>query len=153
MTELEASVEMKASAQAVWDVLTDFDLLGEWLTVHDGFPEPPGTLQPGMEFRQRLSSGDIEGEVDWVVDAVEPPSHLAWSGSGPAGSKARVSYLIEERDESTTVVYRTELELPGLASGLAATAVRPKGQEEAARALERLRDLVERRREGPGRDG
>lgn len=147
MSDVEVSIAVAAAPEAVWDVLVDFDCLGEWMEVHAGFPEPPPPLAPGVEFRQKLASGEIEAEVEWTVETVERPERLAWSGKGPGGTGARVDYALRaDGDGCTRIEYRTDLELPGgPLGGVAVQAMIPKGREEAERALERLRDLVEAR--------
>jgi hypothetical protein len=54
-------------------------------------------------------------------------------------------------DDRTLLGYRTDFELPGgRLAGIAGSAVLPRGQEEAERALERLRRLVEADAGPPG---
>jgi acetyl-CoA C-acetyltransferase len=146
MSDVETCVEVAAPPHTVWAVLTDFELIGEWIRVHAGFPETPPPLAPGVEFRQQLASGDLEGEVDWTVEVVEEPERLVWLGRGPAGAEARVSYHLTPAGEGTRVEYHTDFGLPGgMLSGVASRAIKPRGQQEAERSLERLRELVEGR--------
>lgn len=144
MSDIEVDMEVAAPREHVWEVLTDFDRIGEWISAHEGFPEPPPDLAPGVQFRQRLGTGDLNGEVEWTVDAVEPPSYVEWHGTGPAGAAARVSYRLHDTDTGTRVEHRTELDFPGgPLGGVAATAAKPQGRAEMESSLERLRDLVE----------
>ncbi len=146
MSDIETTIEVAASPEEVWAVLTDFDLIGEWIRVHDGFVDEPPRLRPGAEFRQKLSSGDLQGEVEWTVEEVSPPTELAWTGCGPGGAVAHVRYRLTATDGGTTIEYHTDFDMPGgPLAGVATKAIQPRGQEEAERALESLRDLIEGR--------
>jgi carbon monoxide dehydrogenase subunit G len=148
MSDVETSIEVAAAPADVWAVLTDFDLLGEWIAVHAGFAEPPPPLRVGAEFVQKLCSGDLAGEVEWTVEEVSEPELLAWTGAGPAGAVARVRYLLSPCETGTLIEYHTDFDMPGgPLSGVATKAIQPRGQEEAEKSLARLRDLVEGRAE------
>jgi carbon monoxide dehydrogenase subunit G len=144
MSGIEASVDVDASPEDVWAVLSDVDRVGEWLTVHDGFDEAPDRLEEGAELQQRVSSGDIGAEVEWSVEEIEPPVFMAWSGRATGGAKLRTTYRLTPSDDGTRVACRTAYDLPGGPLGaIAGRVAEPRGRDEAERSLGRLRALVE----------
>ena len=114
MGKVKTSIDIDAPPAEVWAVVTDLDRLGDWVTIHERFPDsPPDTLEKGTEFRQTLRVASRDFDVDWTVRRVDDAERLDWDGKGPAGTKARTSYRLAERDGGTRFDYENEFELPG----------------------------------------
>jgi uncharacterized protein YndB with AHSA1/START domain len=144
---VEATIVLPTSPERVWRTVMDPCLLERWVTAHDSISEAePGPATQGDTFTQKLRLAGKSFEVDWTVVEAEPPHRARWSGRGPAGSRASVSYLLQEEDQTTRFDYSNEFALPGgplgtLAGGLLSAA---PGKREAQRSLDRLRELLER---------
>ncbi len=41
MASVNTSIEIDAPVQRVWDLATDIERLGDWVSIHRGFPTPP----------------------------------------------------------------------------------------------------------------
>jgi uncharacterized protein YndB with AHSA1/START domain len=146
MSKLEREIHIDASAEAVYDKLTDPDCLGEWVTVHDEMEEAPDrNVEPGDTLVQRMKVAGQKIRITWHVDEAERPSRVVWTGKGPMGTKARATYEIESLNgDGCTFSYTNEYDLPGGPAGkLAARAVVGASGSEADKSLERLKKLIE----------
>jgi len=147
MSKLEREIHIDASAEDVYDKLTDPDCLGEWVTVQDELEEgPSGNVEAGDTLVQRMKVAGQKFRIKWQVDEAERPSRVVWTGKGPMGSKARATYVISENGDGCTFSYVNEYDLPGGPAGkLAGRAILGTSGREADKSLERLKKLVETR--------
>jgi hypothetical protein len=101
-----SEIEMSASPEAVWEVLTAFERWPSWnpdvksMTVK-------GPVVAGSVFRWKAGPGTIES----TIQRVEPPRLIAWTGK-TLGIKAIHFWHLEPRDGKTFV--RTEESYEGL---------------------------------------
>lgn len=144
--KVERSIEIAASPEAVYDVVMDPRCLGDWVTVHEELVHAPdGVLEEGDELAQRLKVAGQGFKVSWTVVKADRGRDVEWEGRGPMGTKARVSYDLEPRNDGTCFNYVNEYELPGGPLGkLGAKAFERTAGKEADRTLERLKGLLER---------
>jgi uncharacterized protein YndB with AHSA1/START domain len=148
MTKLEREIEIRASPEAVYDVLADPDCLGDWVTIQEELEEAPdGDLEPGSRLRQRMRVAGTRFRLSWTVVEAQRPSRIVWEGHGPMGSHAKAIYeLSADGDGGTKFSYLNEYGLPGGPAGrLAARAILGASGREADRTLKRLKTLVEER--------
>jgi uncharacterized protein YndB with AHSA1/START domain len=149
VTKLEREIEIAAPRERVFEVLTDPDCLGEWVTIQEELEEAPEgrDLEKGDTLRQRMKVAGQRFKLSWTVIDSERPSRVEWEGSGPVGSKARAVYeLSDNGDGGTRFSYMNEYAMPGgLAGKLAGRAIVKASGPEADRSLERLKKLVESR--------
>jgi uncharacterized protein YndB with AHSA1/START domain len=143
---VSAEIEIAAPIGDVYDVMMDPGRLEEWVTIHrelGSAPEPP--LSEGDSFEQKLALTGRPFKVNWVVNRADRPTAANWEGRGPAGSKARVAYRLEEAGEGTRVRYENEFDFPAGFLGRAAgrLLVRSPAKREAEKTLERLKGLLE----------
>lgn len=146
MSKLEREIHIDATAEAVYDKLTDPDCLGEWVTVHDEMEEAPDrNVEPGDTLVQRMKVAGQKFRITWHVDEAERPSRVVWTGKGPLGTKAKATYEIESLNgDGCTFSYTNEYDLPGGPAGkLAGKAVIGASGGEADKSLERLKRLIE----------
>ena len=93
MANVNASINIDAPVQDVWDVATDVGRMGEWVSIHREFPEStPTDLVVGTTFKQTLSVAGTPFGVEWTATEVDGPETLAWEGKGPAGATATTRY-------------------------------------------------------------
>lgn len=145
MSKLEREIHIDASAEAVYDKLTDPNCLGEWVTVQDELEEAPDrNVEPGDTIVQRMKVAGQKFRVRWNVNEAERPSRVVWTGKGPMGTKARATYVISEDGDGCTFSYVNEFDLPGGPAGkLAGRAILGTSGREADKTLARLKKLVE----------
>lgn len=148
MAKLERTIEIDAPPEEVYDVLTDPNCLGQWVTIQDELvsaPDPP--LEKGDCVVQKMKVVGRSFEVSWDVEVADRPKRVRWSGSGPMGSVARATYVLEPNgDGGTRFSYTNEYEVPGGPVGkVAGRALVSASGGEADATLKRLKDFVERR--------
>jgi uncharacterized protein YndB with AHSA1/START domain len=146
MSKLEREIHIDASADEVYDKLTDPDCLGKWVTVQDELEEAPsGNVEAGDTLVQRMKVAGQKFRIKWHVDEAERPSRIVWTGKGPMGTKAKAIYEIRANGgDGCTFVYVNEYDLPGGPMGkLAGSAIVGASGSEADRSLERLKKLIE----------
>jgi carbon monoxide dehydrogenase subunit G len=145
MTKLERDIHIDAEPEAVYDKLMDPACLGEWVTIQDELLEAPdGDLSTGDELVQRCRVAGRRFKLRWKVEKADRPRKTIWTGRGPLGSKARVTYDLAANDGGTDFTYTNEFDLPGGPAGrLAGRAVVGASGSEADKTLKRLKKLVE----------
>jgi uncharacterized protein YndB with AHSA1/START domain len=149
VTKLEREIEIQAPREDVYAVLSDPNCLAEWVTIQDELEEAPdGDLKAGDTLRQRMKVAGTKFRLSWTVMEADRPNRIVWEGKGPMGSKARAVYELHENgDGKTRFTYLNEYAMPGGPAGkLAGRAILKASGREADRTLERLKELVERRR-------
>jgi uncharacterized protein YndB with AHSA1/START domain len=146
VTKLEREIHIDAEPAAVYAKLMDPDCLGQWVTIQDELLEAPsGDLKQGDELVQRCKVAGQKFKLSWHVDEAKPPHKTVWTGRGPLGTKARVTYDLADNDGGTRFTYTNEYDLPGgIAGRIAGKAVVGASGGEADKTLERLKRLIER---------
>ena len=143
---VKETIFVAAAPERVWRTVMDPSLLERWVTTHDSVAgASSGPVSEGDSFTQKLRLAGKSFKVDWEVVEADEPKLARWTGKGPAGSQASVSYRLEAEDGGTRFEYENEFALPGgvigkVAGGLLSAA---PGSREARRSLERLRALLE----------
>ena len=145
MANVRTSIDIEAPVQDVWGLVTDLDRLGDWVSIHRDFPEPPPKqVQQGTSFRQTLAVAGTSFPVEWTATDVDGPQRLAWEGAGPAGASARTTYSLTEQNGGTRFEYENEFRLPAGEIGEAASSVvLGYATREADESLSRLKQLAE----------
>jgi uncharacterized protein YndB with AHSA1/START domain len=143
---LRTTIDINASPQTVWDIVTDLEQLGDWVTIHRDFPEPPPSdVAEGAHFKQTLTVAGTPFEVAWTAETVQEPERLHWTGTGPAGSVATTSYELAASNGGTRFGYDNEFSLPGGKVGdAAAGVVSGAAERETSDSLAKLKALAER---------
>jgi uncharacterized protein YndB with AHSA1/START domain len=148
MKAVNASIDIDAPPEEVWDALMDPTRLREWVTIHrklGSSADPP--LEVGDELDQTLSLRGVSFKVHWTVREADRPRRAVWEGRGPARSKSRTVYEVHANGDGTRFDYHNEFSAPGGPLGSAASGVVMGGgpQREARASLQRLKKLLEAR--------
>jgi len=86
MANVRTSIDIAVPPERVWELVTDLERLGEWVSIHRDFPEPPpAEVREGTRFHQTVALGGTPFAVEWIAIEVDGPQRLAWDGTGPAG--------------------------------------------------------------------
>jgi len=146
MTQLAREIDIDAPPDRVYEVVTDPNRLGDWVTIQEELEQAPdGDLEPGSELRQRVKVAGTRFHLSWKVVEANRSTRVVWEGRGPMGSRAKAVYeLSQDGNGGTRFSYLNEFMLPGGAAGkLAGRAVVAASGREADRTLKRLKKLVE----------
>lgn len=148
MAKVNASIDIDAPPERVWQILMDPGRLADWVTIHRKLRDVSDSpLTEGATLRQTLCVRGAKFNVDWTVADLEDQKLALWEGKGPARSKATTRYELSARDgKGTRFDYFTEFKAPLGPLGAAASTVLVGGvsDREAGRSLRRLKALAER---------
>ncbi|MBW3613832.1 MAG: SRPBCC family protein [Actinobacteria bacterium] len=148
MAHIERSIEIEASPEGVFKVLTDLDRLPDWSTVTVTTHEvPDGELKVGTEFRQTLRVLGRNIDCDWRVTELDAPNRIAYEATAPGGGQLRMAQQVRGEGGRSRVELDLDYELPGgLAGELVDRAYAERRNErEAEHSLQNLKDLLEAR--------
>lgn len=146
---VNASIDIDAPPEKVWDVVMDPGRLGDWVTIHRKLGKVTDRpLKRGSKLEQTLCLRGANFKVRWEVAEYNEGKQAKWEGRGPARSHASTEYRIaSDGDGGTRFDYRNEFRAPlGPLGSVASNAVMGGVPErEAKRSLERLKALLEKR--------
>jgi uncharacterized protein YndB with AHSA1/START domain len=144
--KLERTIDIDASPEDVYDLLTDPKRLGDWVTIQEELvdaPKPP--IKKGDRIVQRMKVAGKRFKVAWNVEVADRPNKVRWTGGGPMGSKARATYELDPNGNGgTRFSYTNEYDLPGGPLGrVVGRALVAASGGEADGSLKRFKDLIE----------
>jgi uncharacterized protein YndB with AHSA1/START domain len=135
-----SEIEIAATPEAVWDVLTAIDRWPSW-NPHVKSMSIQGGVTEGSQFRWKAGPGTITS----IIRRVEPPRLIAWTGK-TFGIKAIHVYTLEPRDGKTFV--RTVESYDGLVARLFRGSLQKTLDTALADGLRYLKTEVEGRTTG-----
>ena len=147
MSRVEASTEIAAEPDQVWQVIMDPERLGDWVTIHRKLGKVSDRpLKQGSELVQTLCLRGTNFKVHWEVSELDAKRMAVWDGRGPARSHAHTEYRLQPNgDGGTRFDYVNEFKAPlgplGAAASRALVGGLPK--REAKRSLAALKTLLE----------
>jgi carbon monoxide dehydrogenase subunit G len=145
---VNASIDIDAPPEDVWDVVMDPGRLGDWVTIHRKLGKVSDRpLEAGSKLDQTLCLRGANFKVHWKVAEFEEPERARWEGRGPARSQAVTEYRLKpDGNGGTHFDYRNEFKAPLGPLGSVASRALVGGvpEREANRSLAKLKALVER---------
>jgi carbon monoxide dehydrogenase subunit G len=147
-SKVEATIEIDAPPQEVWDLVMDPHRLGDWVSIHKELVSADeGAPSRGMEMQQKMVIRGASFKVSWTLAECRVQERAVWEGKGPAGSKARTAYELTPLDggKRTRFDYENEFFTPGGALGKIASraVVGDVPEREAHQTLANLKKLLE----------
>ncbi len=133
-----AEIEIAASQEVVWDVLTAIDRWPNWNPAVKS-ASLQGSLEEGTEFRWKAGPGTIVSKLE----NVEAPSRIAWSGRS-MGLKAFHTHTLEQRDGRTLI--STQESYEGLIARLFSGRLRRMLDDSLREGLRHLKAEAERQK-------
>lgn len=149
MSIVQATIEIRAPIQRVWDTIMNPQRLADWVTIHKSVKDvSESPLREGSTMNQAMQLRGVTFNVHWNVTSMVAPRRAEWEGAGPAHSRALIRYELSSSgsdDEHTTFKYTNEFNPPGGRLGRAAGRVIVGGtsEREAKSSLTRLKHLLE----------
>ncbi len=146
MAHIKRHIDVVASPDAVFSLLTDLDRLPEWATiVVDSRDASARPLTAGCTFRQTIRVMGRELDTEWRVTEFEPARRLAHEATAAMGGHLAMTQTITPRDGGTRVQLEVDYELPGgfLGDLLDAAGVEAHNEREAERSLQNLKELLD----------
>jgi len=142
---VERQVQVKASPQALYEVVMNPRCLEQWVTIHQFLEDAPdGQLRKGSTLTQCLKLAGKGFKVRWKVVENEPAKRVVWEGKGPVRAKAKVIYEFAADGDATTFSYANEYDLPGGPVGrMAGPMVKRVTAGQLDKSIQKLKELVE----------
>lgn len=147
MGTLKQSVNINASGDVVFDLLTDLDRLPHWSTITvetHGTPRQP--IAQGDSFTQTLRVLGTPIEAEWRVVEVDHPTRIAYETTAPGGGRLRMSQTVLDREGACEVEFEVDYDLPrDLEQLLEIDYAERRNERELEHSLQNLKDLAEAR--------
>src|SRR5690349_4956848 len=143
MAEVHVSQEIAASQEQTWQVFSDLNKFGDWLTIHDKFyGDPPAEITVGTTFTEQATIMGMSNKIDWTVEAFDAPKSLTISGKGLAGAQITFVLSLEAAGEDACVA-KIDAEFVGqMVVGAIGAAVERAANKEVVASLEKLATLL-----------
>jgi carbon monoxide dehydrogenase subunit G len=142
MASVNAEVELPASAEKVWAVLSDLHRFDEWLTIHAGWSgDIPSELIAGTKLTEKVMLLGMANKIEWTVDAFDAPSLVKMSGSGMAGVKVGLSIAVTSTGDTSTATIETMFE-GQMVVGALGKAVEKDAKKNLDESMAKLASLV-----------
>jgi carbon monoxide dehydrogenase subunit G len=96
MGHIEATRELSASQEALWQKVSDLKNWDTWFSIHERWmEEPPATLTEGIKLTAKIVMLGMANKIEWTIESLQAPHTLVLSGTGMAGVKALFQFCIE----------------------------------------------------------
>lgn len=143
MAKANASKQIPASQDAVWQQLSDMSTYEKWLTIHDKwYGEPPTQLAVGTWATEQATIMGMANKIDWVVEEIEAPKRLKIVGAGLAGAKITFVLAVESEGPDTSVASIDAEFISQIMVGAIGAAVERAANKEVAASLDNLAGLL-----------
>lgn len=142
MAQSNSSLEIPASQDKVWALLSDPSRFEEWLTVHTKWKdEPPTSLSQGTQMTEVVSIMGMPNTITWTTDEYDAPRSMKISGTGMAGAKVSFTLSVAEAGESSVATIDAEF-ISQMMVGAIGAAVERTAAKELDQSLANLAALV-----------
>src|SRR4051794_26495419 len=142
MPSVSRSIDVAAPPDAAFALATDPRRFGEWLTIHDGWPqgEPPGTPEQGATFAQKVKIMGMPADVSWRGRGAAAP-RLVMNGAGPMGATLSSTISVTQAGDGSTISYESGFDGGGLQGPMADMVTKAPG-DELEKSLTKLKELA-----------
>ncbi len=142
MGHIEATRELSATPEALWDTVSDLANWDKWFTVHEKWlAEPPAALTEGVTLTAKIVMLGMANKIQWTIESVDAPRGLVLSGTGMAGVKAQFTFTIEPAESGSKFTVSGDFE-GALIKGALGKAVEKDGVKQLDRTLDQLDALA-----------
>jgi uncharacterized membrane protein len=145
MGQITSSIDISASAGAVFDLITDLNRLPQWSTITvDTHDTPRQPIEQGDTFTQTLRVLGQSIETEWRVTELERPRQLAYETTAPGGGRMTMKQSISDTAGGSIVAFEVDYDLPeDLAAALESDLAERRNERELEHSLQNLKDLAE----------
>jgi carbon monoxide dehydrogenase subunit G len=141
MPSVSKSIDVAAPPDTAFALATDPSRFGEWLTIHDGWPQgEPGAPQQGASFVQKVKIMGMPADVSWTVEELDG-TRLVMKGAGPMGATLSSTISVTAAADGSTISYESGFDGGGLQGPMADTVTQAAGAE-LEKSLDNLKGLA-----------
>ncbi|OBF93317.1 polyketide cyclase [Mycobacterium sp. 852002-51163_SCH5372311] len=142
MGHIEATRDLAASPEALWDTVADLANWDKWFTVHEKWlAEPPAALSEGAKLTAKIVMLGMANKIEWTIESVDAPNHLVLGGTGMAGVKAQFTFDIAPEGTGSRFTVSGDFE-GAMIKGALGKAVEKDGVKQLAKTLDQLDELA-----------
>jgi hypothetical protein len=141
MPNISKSLDVPATAEEVWAVVTDLNRYPEWLTIHADWPQGVPALEQGNEFVQKIKLMGMPADVKWTVTEVVDGERFSLDGAGPMGAHMKTTWTVSSSNGGAQIAYDAEFG-GGAIEGPMGDAVAKQAGQAAEESMEKLKGLV-----------
>jgi hypothetical protein len=140
MPSVTKTIELSASPEDAFRLATDPSRFGEWLTIHDGWPQgEPGAPERGLQFVQQIKIMGMPAPVSWTVEELTE-SKMVLKGAGPMGATVANVISVEAAAGGSAVSYEAEFSGGGIQGPMGDMVTQQAGTE-LEKSLAKLKEL------------
>jgi uncharacterized protein YndB with AHSA1/START domain len=147
MGKIKKSIDINASGDEVFELMTDLDRLPQWSTITvetHGTPRQP--VEEGDAFTQTLRVLGQPLEAQWRVTELARPHKISYETTAPGGGRMEMKQSISDSAGVSKVEFEIDYDLPQDLTALLETDVAERRNErELEHSLHNLKDLAEAR--------
>jgi uncharacterized membrane protein len=147
MGQIRKSVDINASGDVVFDLLTDLDRLPQWSTITvetHGTPRQP--IEEGDTFVQTLRILGQHVETQWRIVELKRLRKLAYETTASGGGRMQMKQSVSDSAGVSKVEFEIDYDLPqDLAAALESDVAERRNERELEHSLHNLKDLAEAR--------
>jgi carbon monoxide dehydrogenase subunit G len=143
MAKANASIEIAASQDKVWAIISDPSRFEEWLSVHTKWKQaPPATLSQGATMSEVLTIMGMANTIDFTVEEYDAPNSTKFSGTGMAGAKISFTLTVEANGADASVASVDAEFISQMMVGAIGGAIERASTKELVASLEKLAALA-----------
>jgi uncharacterized protein YndB with AHSA1/START domain len=142
MGQINASVELPAAPEKVWQEFSNPNNFEKWLTIHTKWKgEVPAEFSKGAQASEVVTMLGMPNTITWTVDEFEAPTKLVISGTGMAGVQVSFALSVEAVGEGSKATIDAEFKGQMIVGALG-KAVEKDGKKNLDASLEKFKALV-----------
>lgn len=142
MGHIEATRQLSADPEALWQTVSDLANWHKWFTVHEKWLEqPPDTLTEGAKLTAKIVMLGMANKIEWTIESVDAPRSLVLAGTGMAGVKAQFTFTIAPAESGSKFTVLGDFE-GAMIKGALGKAVEKDGAKQLDKTLDQLDALA-----------
>jgi carbon monoxide dehydrogenase subunit G len=143
MGSVNAVVNLPATPDRVWEIISSPGSYEQWMTIHTKWKgEVPEQFVAGATIDEVVTMLGMANTISWTVTECEPPERLTISGTGMAGVRSTFALSVQS-DGNGGSTAQIDAEFDGqMVVGALGKAVEKDAQANLDASLEKLAALV-----------
>ena len=143
MGKVNATVDIPAAPEKVWEVISTPATYDRWMTIHTKWKgDVPGRFAEGARVDEVVTMLGMANTISWTVTEYQAPSRLTISGTGMAGVRSTFTLSVQpDGDRGSTAQIDAEFE-GQMVVGALGKAVEKDAQANLEASMEKLSQLV-----------
>jgi uncharacterized protein YndB with AHSA1/START domain len=143
MGQISTTVEIPATPEQVWQVISTPATYEQWLTIHTKWKgNVPETFSHGASASEVVTMLGMPNTITWTVDEFESPSRMSISGTGMAGVKVAFGFVVEADGNGGSRASVNAVFEGQMIAGALGKAVEKDGLANLEQSLAKLADLI-----------